>query len=286
MSISIYADKTTKENMTLTEFMGDSTALVYLCNKMDDIFSKRIPSENLDKDIDIIDKDTIVMNIPYVTSSSRHKIQGILEDHKLILYIKDKKFFNFLIEKLSLEKNLSSKYVLLSVFEYLSLIYNERLLKIDEMTEELFEEAVTKNEIQMEVILKNKKISSIIKRYVNYYKSMITYLQETFKEEPMYNKLFFSLDNTLHMVDDVETSIYSCIEIYNSIYSNKMNKTMELLTIITIIALPATVITGIFGMNFSHMPLTDHMNGFFIICIMVLIIVIIELIIFKRKKFM
>ena len=49
MSISIYADKTTKENMTLTEFMGDSTALVYLCNKMDDIFSKRIPSENLDK---------------------------------------------------------------------------------------------------------------------------------------------------------------------------------------------------------------------------------------------
>lgn len=226
------------------------------------------------------------MNIPYITGNHKQKIQGILEKDKLLLYIKDNDFTSFLIEKLSLEKNLGSKYALLSVFEYLCMIYDKRLLKMDEMVDDLFEEAVTKNQIQMETILKDKKTSSIIKRFVNYYKSMVTYLEETFKDESLYNKLFFSFNYTLQMVDDVESSIYSCIEIFNSIYSNRMNKTMELLTIITIIALPATVITGAFGMNFDAMPLIDSSNGFYILSSIIFFIIIIELIIFKWKKFM
>ncbi|MCI6278139.1 MAG: hypothetical protein MR639_15680 [Clostridium sp.] len=286
MAISIYLDKTVKDDLSIEEFMEDSTALVYISDKLEDIFSSKPAYQNVDKDIDIINKDTIIMNIPYITGNHKQKIQGILEKDKLLLYIKDNDFTSFLIEKLSLEKNLGSKYALLSVFEYLCMIYDKRLLKMDEMVDDLFEEALTKNQIQMETILKDKKTSSIIKRFVNYYKSMVTYLEETFKDESLYNKLFFSFNYTLQMVDDVESSIYSCIEIFNSIYSNRMNKTMELLTIITIIALPATIITGAFGMNFDAMPLIDSANGFYILSSIIFFIIIIELIIFKWKKFM
>lgn len=286
MTTSIYLDKTVKNNLSIEDFMEDSTALVYISDKMEEIFSNRPTYQNIDKDIDIIDKDTIVINIPYIVGAHKQKIQGILEKDKLLLYIKDTDFTSFLIEKLSLEKILGSKYVLLSVFEYLCMIYDKRLLKMDEMIDDLFEESMTKNQIQMETILHDKKTSSTIKRFVNYYKSMITYLEETFKDENLYNKLFFSFNYTLQMVDDVESSIYSCIEIFNSIYSNRMNKTMELLTIITIIALPTTIITGAFGMNFDAMPLIGSENGFYILSFIMLLIIIIELIICKWKKFM
>ena len=67
MAISIYLDKTVKDNLSIEEFMEDSTALVYISDKMEDIFSNRPAYQNVDKDIDIIDKDTIIMNIPYIT---------------------------------------------------------------------------------------------------------------------------------------------------------------------------------------------------------------------------
>ena len=65
-----------------------------------------------------------------------------------------------------------------------------------------------------------------------------------------------------------------------------MNKTMELFTIITIITLPVTIITGAFGMNFDAMPLIDSENGFYILSFIIFLIIVIELIICKWKKFM
>ena len=41
MAISIYLDKTVKDNLSIEEFMEDSTALVYISDKMEDIFSNR-----------------------------------------------------------------------------------------------------------------------------------------------------------------------------------------------------------------------------------------------------
>jgi magnesium transporter len=38
---------------------------------------------------------------------------------------------------------------------------------------------------------------------------------------------------------------------------------MKQLSIVATIALPLIVIGGIYGMNFHHLPLTDHPLGFF-----------------------
>ncbi|MDZ7547930.1 CorA family divalent cation transporter, partial [Clostridium perfringens] len=93
------------------------------------------------------------------------------------------------------------------------------------------------------------------------------------------------LDNTLSLVDNIQSSIYSCIDIYNSELSNKMNKTMQLLTVITVSTLPLTVVSGIFGMNFSNMPLISSNNGFYLSIIITLIIIILQILYFKRKKY-
>ena len=54
------------------------------------------------------------------------------------------------------------------------------------------------------------------------------------------------------------------LETYLSQTSNRMNKVMKQLSIVATIALPLVVIGGIFGMNFSQMPLTHNPWGFYI----------------------
>ena len=131
-----------------------------------------------------------------------------------------------------------------------------------------------------------KKESSLIKRNTAFYKSMISYLDDELDDLPLYEKLIFVLDNTINMVENIESSIYSCIDMYNSLSSNKMNKTMQVLTIITVISLPATIITGIFGMNFDIMPLLHNYYGFTLSMVLLILIIIIEIYLFRKNKYM
>ena len=58
---------------------------------------------------------------------------------------------------------------------------------------------------------------------------------------------------------DVTTAM---IEAYLSTVSNRLNEVMKALTLITTIFMPLTVITGIYGMNFKHMPELNSKFGY------------------------
>ncbi len=71
-----------------------------------------------------------------------------------------------------------------------------------------------------------------------------------------------------------------------SLSTQKLNEIMKILTIISVIMLPLTVITGFYGMNIVGLPLADHkMATEFIIGILILVIILM-LIYFNRKKWL
>lgn len=69
-------------------------------------------------------------------------------------------------------------------------------------------------------------------------------------------------DHSIQIIDTVESYrdvLSGMLDIYLSSVSYKMNDVMKILTIISTIFMPLTFITGIYGMNFEHMPeLTWH----------------------------
>ena len=78
-------------------------------------------------------------------------------------------------------------------------------------------------------------------------------------------------------LDDLNGNINSKIEL-------EQNKIFKILTIITVcISLP-TLIVGIYGMNFKHMPELGWMLGYPIIVLVLLLSFIIPLIFFKKRK--
>lgn len=75
-------------------------------------------------------------------------------------------------------------------------------------------------------------------------------------------------------------------ELYQTQIDLQQNNTMQFFTVITTLFAPLTLLTSWFGMNFSNMPGLDWRWGYETIIVVSAIIVVIEIIIFKRKKWL
>ncbi len=74
-------------------------------------------------------------------------------------------------------------------------------------------------------------------------------------------------DHTIRIMESVDTTrdlLAGVLETYLSQTSNRMNKVMKQLSIVATLALPLIVVGGIYGMNFSRMPLTHNPLGFYL----------------------
>ena len=72
-------------------------------------------------------------------------------------------------------------------------------------------------------------------------------------------------DHTIHFIDSLEgirDLLGGMMDIYLSSVSNRVNMEVRSLTVVTMLFMPATLITGIFGMNFDVMPWLKEHNGF------------------------
>ena len=73
-------------------------------------------------------------------------------------------------------------------------------------------------------------------------------------------------------------------DLYHSQLELRQNRNMSFLTIIATIFMPLTLITGWYGMNFTHMPELDSPYAYPIVMGVCLLIVTTSLIILKKKK--
>lgn len=95
--------------------------------------------------------------------------------------------------------------------------------------------------------------------------------------------------HTIQVMDTVETLrdvISGTLEVYLSSISNRMNEIMKVLTIIATIFIPLTFIVGIYGMNFQYMPELKWVWSYPVVLLGMLIIGIIMVFYFRRKKWM
>ncbi len=96
-------------------------------------------------------------------------------------------------------------------------------------------------------------------------------------------------DHTIQVMDTVETfrdMVSSMLDIYLSIVSNRMNETMKVLTIIATLFIPMTFVAGIYGMNFEIMPELKWFWGYPMVWGIVVLICLVMLFYFKRKKWL
>jgi magnesium transporter len=144
----------------------------------------------------------------------------------------------------------------------------------------------------------NNQITEIRKKLMfldNYYQQLIAlgeeleensadiFLEENLHYFKKYTDRVTRLSNNTRMLQDYSVHVR---EAYHAQLEYDLNKIMKLFTVVTTIFLPLTLIVGWYGMNFTTMPELTWRYGYLFVILLSIIIAIICLIFFKKKKFM
>lgn len=76
------------------------------------------------------------------------------------------------------------------------------------------------------------------------------------------------IDHVTHVIDFIEVQrdmMNTVMDLYLSGVNNKMNQTMQVLTVVATIFIPPTFIAGIYGMNFQYIPELEFKYGYFVV---------------------
>ncbi len=103
------------------------------------------------------------------------------------------------------------------------------------------------------------------------------------------NRIYFRdiYDHLVWILDLAETIrdiVSGAMDIYLNSTSLRLNEVMKALTIVSTIFLPLAFITGLFGMNFIHIPGLSSPLGFWLVCLLCLLISLGMIYFFKKQK--
>jgi len=196
-------------------------------------------------------------------------------------------------------RKMGSDYLAYALLDAIVDSYFPILEKMGEKIETLEEELVTDpTEQTLQQIHRLKRKLIILRRSVWPLREVISGLQRTesalIKESTsLYLRDVY--DHTIQIIDTIESfrdMVSGMVDLYLSSISNKMNSVMKVLTIIATIFIPLTFIAGIYGMNFNaekspfNMPELDWYWGYPVALLAMVVVAVIMLIYFRKKKWL
>lgn len=189
------------------------------------------------------------------------------------------------------KKLIGNRYFFLHIMlEYINRDFLKILNNIDDRLEELNEDIFKdpKDE-HIQEILKHKKTLIYFSRGLLANREVLMLIKRGYLPEMNQDDVDNFIDlysDTLQLVDMASTYkelTSSSMNLYHSSLSNSLNVTMKKLTILAVIFVVPTLISGIYGMNFSWMPfITDPLGFYYSLVIMLLLIAL--LVIYVKRN--
>ena len=105
----------------------------------------------------------------------------------------------------------------------------------------------------------------------------------TKKAVPYFRDVYDHAIRVADMAESAREAVANAFDVYLSTISNNMNEVMKVLSVIATIALPLTVISGIYGTNFSNLPGAAIPNGFWVMLIGMVAMVVGMLLFFRKR---
>jgi len=103
---------------------------------------------------------------------------------------------------------------------------------------------------------------------------------------PYFRDVYEHIIHVNESIDILLDTLASIMYLYQSGISNRMNQVMKVLTIIATIFIPLAFLAGIYGMNFDNMPELHWKYGYLGVWGIMIIVFLIMVIYFKRKRWL
>jgi magnesium transporter len=306
----------------LPEILNDPQALVWL-----DIQGDSTPSERMLKDVFKLQHITIQTiceererakftetdNYDYVVvhglvfdtttdEASTPKLDIVFAKNFIITVHKESfLWLNSLLEearKNDPEEHLMSRgmaFLLYAILDTLTDSYFPILDTIDDLIDELEDVTVTdtSNEVQVRIFRIKRALAQmrrVLSPQVEVANALVARTGELIpaKAEPYFADIHDHLIRAFEILDSYRDLMSGMLDVYLTTVSNRLNEVMKQLTIIATIFMPITFITGVFGMNFGHLPQVEHDGGylFWIVLLGMGIITVMQIWYFRRRKWL
>jgi magnesium transporter len=82
---------------------------------------------------------------------------------------------------------------------------------------------------------------------------------------PFLRDVYDHIARNLDQVEMLRDLLSGCLDVYLSSVANRTNQVMKVLTVLSTIALPALVVSGIYGMNVKGLPASDAPYGLLVV---------------------
>ena len=144
---------------------------------------------------------------------------------------------------------------------------------VDDLQDRIFEQA---DPIHLDELLHLKRDVNVLRRQALPQRELLNQISRGDARFVKREHLIYFRDVYDHMFRISETidvdrdQMTGTMDAYLSVVANRTNETMKVLTIFSAVMLPLTLIAGIYGMNFEHMPELKWIHGYpFAISLMV-----------------
>jgi zinc transporter len=157
---------------------------------------------------------------------------------------------------------------------------------IDEIEQEVL---TTRNMKYRDIIVHTRSQLTVSRRYLSPQKDVILSLrncQYPWIDEYAIRHFQEDADQIIHTIEEVDEVLMRSKILHDELahaLNEKINNNMFKISMITIIFMPLTFITSLLGMNFQKIPGAGNPNGFYITCIIMLIITIAQMLFYKKK---
>lgn len=217
------------------------------------------------------------------------------ENYLISIHYGESKVINKIINKYKKDMDIFQNRIATLLYHILDEAVDQYFLLTDKLEEDIntLEDKAMNKPVQstLNEIMKAKKNVTKLRRVISPLREVISTLLRHDGIIDEKNRIYFSdiYDHILRIYDLIESDqemVTSCLELYSSQLSNSMNIVMKFLTSITTIMASITLLSGWFGMNFSNMPELSYKYSYFIFIIIVVLMTILQVIFFKKKRWL
>jgi magnesium transporter len=185
-------------------------------------------------------------------------------------------------------REMGSDYLACLIFDVLVDNYFPSLERIGEQIENLEEKILADPDQQLltEIYLLKQELV-VIRQAIWPIRDVANLLQKTDHRfispavRPFFAEIYQNTDQIVEAIEIFRQLEAEMLNLYDSIFNNRTNQVMKILTIFSAIFIPLTFLTGVYGMNFRRLPGLQSRRGHIVIFFIMLALAIVMLIFFN-----
>lgn len=137
------------------------------------------------------------------------------------------------------------------------------------------------NNLRKELIVLKRSLSPVRELINGFIRSDSELLQE--RTMKYFKDVYDHIVQANELTENYRDMMMNLQDLYLSNVNLRMNEVMKVMAVVTCLLAPATVIGGIFGMNFDRLPYIHDRNGFFIAVGLMLLIPVWMIFVFRKR---